>query len=260
MTPRRGITGKVAVVTGGSAGIGEAAVELFASEGAKVVVASRAPEAGERVAYDVRSHGGCALFVSTNVADPTSVAALFAETERAFGGVDIVYSNAGVVVTGTAEQTSHEDWDLAVAVNLTGQFNVAKYGVPALARSGGGALIFTASDAGLAGQRGMVAYCAVKAAVINLTRAVAVDCAPLGIRVNCIAPGATRTAMLDQWLSTSDAPAALNAQNALTPLGRVAEPSEIANAALFLASPQSSYVTGATLVTDGGVAAWGGGG
>jgi NAD(P)-dependent dehydrogenase (short-subunit alcohol dehydrogenase family) len=251
------LAGKVAVITGGSSGIGEAATRLFAEHGAEVVVAARGAVAGQRVADEIANAGGSCLYVPTDVASPTSVADLIETVEGKLGRVDVLYSNAGLVATGTAQDTATTVWDEVVAVNLTGQFYLAKYGLPALQRAGGGVVIFTASDAALSGERGMVAYCAAKAGVINMARAIAVDCAGQNIRVNCIVPGGTQTPMFTDWLMSGDDPAAREAeQTRQTLLGRIAAPAEVARAALFLASQESSFMTGSVLVVDGGVGAW----
>jgi NAD(P)-dependent dehydrogenase (short-subunit alcohol dehydrogenase family) len=251
------LAGRVAVITGGSSGIGEAAARLFAEHGAHVVVAARGSPAGERVAAEISAAGGSCLYIPTDVASSASVASLIETVEAELGRVNVLYSNAGLVETGTAQETADTVWDAVIAVNLTGQFYLAKHGLPALQRGGGGAVIFTASDAALLGERGMVAYCAAKAGVINMARAIAVDCAGQNIRVNCIVPGGTRTPMFESWLMSGDDPAAREAeQTRQTLLGRIAAPEEVAHAALFLASDESSFMTGSIVVVDGGVGAW----
>lgn len=170
--------------------------------------------------------------------------------------VDLLYASAGVMPTGSAPETSEDDYQLAVDVNLGGCFRLARYGIPALARAGGGSVILTGSEIGLVGAARTAAYCAAKGGVINLTRALAIDSAPLGIRVNCLCPGPIDAPMLRAWYQTGD-PAELE-ERQVSPilLQRTGRPEEIAEAALFLASDASSFMTGAVLTVDGGATSW----
>jgi NAD(P)-dependent dehydrogenase (short-subunit alcohol dehydrogenase family) len=171
--------------------------------------------------------------------------------------VHVLYASAGVMPTGTAPETSEEDWRLAIEVNLGGCFRLAKFGIPALQRAGGGSIILTASELGLVGASRSAAYCAAKGGVVNLTRALAIDCGPLGIRVNCLCPGPIETPMLRDWLNAAPDPAgAERVQVSPVLLGRIGRPDEIAEAALHLASDASSYATGSITVVDGGATAW----
>lgn len=250
------LAGRVSVVTGGSSGLGRAGVLGFAREGARVAIGAVAPGQGAELAAQIAADGGDAFYLDADVRRGADVERLIAAAEERWGRVDILYASAGVMPVGTAPDTSEEDYQLAVDVNLGGCFRLAKYGIPALARAGGGAVILTASELGLVGAAAAAAYCAAKGGVVNLTRALALDCAPLGIRVNCLCPGAVDTPMLRRWYATGDPVELEKRQVAPIPLGRVGRPGEIAEAALFLASDSSSYMTGATLTVDGGATCW----
>ncbi len=251
------LAGKVAVVTGGTSGIGRAATRLFGREGARIAVGARGAEQGGHVVAEIEAEGSEALFVRTDVADPADVERLIDETERRFGRIDVLYSNAGIMLTGSAPETSEKAWRETIDVNLGGPFFLAKYGVPALERAGGGSIVLTASELGTVGAAETVAYCAAKGGVINMTRALAIDCAPLGIRVNCLCPGPVDTPMLTDWFdAAADRGAAVKRQTDPILLRRIGLPEEIAEAALFLASDASSFMTGAVMVVDGGATAW----
>ena len=251
------LTGKVAVITGATSGLGRAGALRFAREGARVVAGSRRQKEGEDVVREIEAGGGEALFVACDVRKPAEVERLVASGEKRFGRVDVLYASAGVMPTGAAPETSEEDFRLAIDVNLGGAFWLAKFGIPALERSGGGSIILTASELGLVGARRAAAYCAAKGAVVNLTRALAVDCGPRGIRVNCLCPGPIDTPMLRTWFESEPDPAeAERVQTNPIPLRRIGRPSEIADAAVHLASDASSYMTGSIVVVDGGATAW----
>jgi NAD(P)-dependent dehydrogenase (short-subunit alcohol dehydrogenase family) len=250
------LQGRVAVVTGGSSGLGRAGALRFAAEGARVAIGSLQPEQGAAVVTEIEAAGGEATFREADVRQPDDVAALIADAEHRWGHIDVLYASAGVMTTGTAEETSEEDLMRCVDVNLGGCFRLAKFGLPALARAGGGSVILTASELGLVGASSAAAYCASKGGVVNLTRALAIDAAPQGVRVNCLCPGPIDTPMMQGWYQTGD-PAELE-RFQVTPvlLKRIGRPPEIADAALFLATDASSFMTGATLVVDGGATAW----
>jgi NAD(P)-dependent dehydrogenase (short-subunit alcohol dehydrogenase family) len=251
------LAGKVAVVTGGTSGLGKAGAIRFAREGANVAVASRREEEGRRVVDEISSAGGEALFFRTDVRVSQDVEALVAQAEDRFGKIDVLYASAGVMLTGTAPETTDEVYEQVLDVNVGGSFRLAKYGIPALVRAGGGSIVLTASELGLVGAREAVAYCASKGAVVNMTRALAVDCGELGIRVNCLCPGPIDTPMLRDWFEAGEDPAELERrQTEPVLLKRVGEPEEIAETALFLASDASSFMTGAVIVADGGATAW----
>jgi NAD(P)-dependent dehydrogenase (short-subunit alcohol dehydrogenase family) len=251
------LAGKVAVVTGGTSGLGRTGAIRFAREGAKVAVASRREEEGLQVVDEISSAGGEAVFLRTDVRVSKDVEALVAQAEARFGKVDVLYASAGVMLTGTAPETSDDVYEQVMDVNVGGSFRLARYGIPALERAGGGSIVLTASELGLVGASEAVAYCASKGAVVNMTRALAVDCGRLGIRVNCLCPGPIETPMLRDWFDAGDDPAELERrQTEPVLLKRVGRPEEIAETALFLASEASSFMTGAVIVADGGATAW----
>jgi NAD(P)-dependent dehydrogenase (short-subunit alcohol dehydrogenase family) len=260
------LSGKVAIITGGNSGIGRAAACLFAREGARVAIGARNERTGLETVQEIKSAGpaagpaggvGDAIFVKTDVADPEQVKNLVEQTMARFGRVDILYGNAGILPAGTAPETSIETWCRTIDINLAGQFYLAKYGIPALITSGGKVIIFTGSELGTVGISSGVACCASKGGVINMTRAVAIDCAPYKIRVNCLCPGPVETPMLRDWINESDDPAKLEqTQTQPVLLKRFGTPQEMAELALFLASDASTYMTGSIVVADGGATAW----
>jgi len=249
---------KVVILTGGTSGIGKASAQLFAREGATVVIGARNEQAGKEIVAAIEQDGrGKGLFVKTDVAQPEQVEHLVQQTLSRFGRVDVLYANSGIFPGGTAPETSLETWRLVIDVNLAGQFYLAKYGIPALIQTGGKVIIFTASELGTVGATATVAYCASKGGVVNMTRAVAIDCAPHGIRVNCLCPGPVETPMLREWINADPDPQKLEqTQKVPVLLKRFGTPEEIAEVALFLASDASSFMTGAVIVADGGATAW----
>ena len=248
------LAGRTAIVTGAASGIGAATARLFAAEGANCVLADRAEEGGRRVTGEIAQAGGRARFVPTESADPAPADSLVAAAVEAYGALHVVFSNAGAQFSGTALETSPDEFARCLQVNLASHFYLARAAIPALQAAGGGSLFFTASELGLVGTAATVSYCAAKAGVVNMTRALAIDCAPLGIRVNCLCPGPIDTPMLAGWL-TGDAER-LAAQLRPVLLKRLGTAEEIARGALFLASDDSSYMTGAPLVLDGGATCW----
>jgi NAD(P)-dependent dehydrogenase (short-subunit alcohol dehydrogenase family) len=249
---------KVVILTGGTSGIGRASVKLFCHEGAKVVIGARNEEAGARVIQEVQDDGmGQALFVRTDVSIPGEVENLVSRSVEHFGRVDVLYGNSGIFPSGTAPETPIETWQRCIDINLGGNFYLAKYGIPALIQSNGKVIIFTASELGTVGIREGVAYCASKGGLINMTRAIAIDCSQYGIRVNCLAPGPILTPMLRGWFDEAENPKELEeAQTKPVLLKRLGKPEEIAEVALFLASDASSFMTGSLVVADGGATAW----
>jgi NAD(P)-dependent dehydrogenase (short-subunit alcohol dehydrogenase family) len=254
--PSGRLDGRVAVITGGSSGLGRAGAKRFCAAGAKVAIGSPQQAEGAEVAAEITAAGGEAFYLATDVRSPADVAALVTAAEHRWGRVDVLYASAGVMPVGAAPDTSEEDYQLAVDVNLGGCFRLAKYGIPALARAGGGSVVLTGSEIGIRGASRAAAYCAAKGGVVNLTRALAIDSAPLGIRVNCLCPGPIDTPMLRGWFQTGDPAELERIQVAPLPAGRLGRPEEIAEAAFFLASDASSFMTGAMLVVDGGATCW----
>lgn len=251
------LKGRVAVVTGASSGIGAAVVEEFAQAGALVVGGARREPEGRAVVDAVRARGGVADFVRTDVTSPTDVEHLVAQAEARHGRVDVLVSNAGMLANGTATDTSIELWHDVIETNLAGPFYLAKYGIPALRRAGGGAIVVIASELGLVGARETVAYCAAKGGLINMVRAISLDVAAEGIRVNALCPGPIDTPMLRDWVDAADDPKALeDDQLRPIPLGRLGLPEEIARAARFLASGAATYMSGSVMVADGGATSW----
>jgi NAD(P)-dependent dehydrogenase (short-subunit alcohol dehydrogenase family) len=245
------LEGKVAVVTGGGSGIGQATAEMFISEGAKVVVADISG-AQDAVAEAI---GDRATAVQADVSHSDGAAAIVRAAVERFGGLDVLFNNAGIDgPMAPIESYPVEDFDRVIAVNLRGVFLGIQAAVPAMKECGGGVIINTASVAGLVGVPTVSGYCASKGGVVQLTRTAAVELAAHGIRVNAICPGMIDTPMLDRLLERNpDATAGLEA---FTPLGRPGSPIEIARMAAFLASDSSSYLTGVALPVDGGFTAW----
>ncbi|MDH3682500.1 MAG: SDR family oxidoreductase [Acidimicrobiia bacterium] len=253
MAERTGLLeNKVTIVTGAGSGIGEASAKRFAADGAAVVAVDIREAKVQEVASAINDSGGHAIPLGANVAEPADVEAMIAETVGQLGGLDVLFSNAGTIRPGTAEELSVEDWDLVMAVNVRSVFLGAKYAVPAMRDRGGGSIINTASISGLHGDGGAVCYAASKAAVINLTRALSTDHAGEGIRVNAICPGTIQTPPVKRMMEN---PAALEVNLAAHSIGRLGLPEEIAAAAAWLASDESSFVTGEHLVVDGGLRA-----
>ncbi len=244
---------RVAIITGASLGIGQAAAVAFAQEAAKVVLVSKDRERGEAAARAIQSNGGQALFIPTDISKEDDVHALVNRTVDHYGRLDILVNNAGIYIQGDVEKTSLEDWERILATNLTGSFLCTKYAVPPMVQNGGGVIINVSSEAGLVGIKGQVAYNVSKAGQIALTRSCAVDLAEKGIRVNCVCPGTTDTPLVQAALSRAPDPIAMRRQlEAIRPLNRLGTPEEIASAILYLASDEAGYATGAILSMDGG--------
>jgi NAD(P)-dependent dehydrogenase (short-subunit alcohol dehydrogenase family) len=246
------LDGKVAVITGAAGGIGREAALLFSAEGAQVCVADMLDEQGEATASECRD----AFFVHVDVTDAHSVRAMYdAATER-YGGVDVLYNNAGIMPPDDASilETEPETWERVHSVNTRGVYLCCKHGIPHLLDRGGGSVINVASFVALIGAAtSQIAYTASKGAVLSMTRELAVEFARRGVRVNALCPGPVETPLL-MHLFESD-PAAYERRRVHLPMGRLARPEEIARAALFLASDDSSYVTGSTFLVDGGITA-----
>ena len=243
--------GKVALVTGAAHGIGRASALAFARHGASVLVSDIDDVAGGETVQQIVAEGGRAEYVHADVADSAQVAAMVAAAADAFGRLDIAHNNAGVVGGGAEiAELSEETWGRALGVMLTGVFLCMKYEIPHMLRQGGGAIVNTSSGAGLIGFPQMADYVASKHGVIGLTRTAALEYAGRGIRINAICPGTARSQMVDSWIGGD--PEKEEQVAGLHPIGRIAQPEEIAEAALWLCSPAASFVVGHALSVDGG--------
>lgn len=243
------VTGQTAVVTGGGGGLGRAAALLLAAAGAAVAVLDRDGAAAGEVAAEITASGGKASVHAVDVTDEAAIEAALADVQAAYGSIDILINNAGIAVRSKATEMALPDWNRVVDVNLTGMFLVARAAARYMLGGDGGAIVNTASIMGLSG--GLfpnVAYQTTKGGIVNMTRALAIEWAPK-VRVNAVAPTFVRTGLTDKLLQNADVLATIEAA---TPLGRLAEPEEIAAGMLFLTSPAASMITGAILPIDGG--------
>lgn len=249
------LDGKTALVTGAGSGIGRESAQLFAREGARVVVADRDRAAGAATAAEIERAGGRARAIALDVGVATDVEAAVAAAEREFGALHVLFNNAGIFpdADGSPVDTPEETFDEVVRVNLKGVFLGCKYGIPALLRAGGGSIVNTASFVAVMGAAtSQIAYTASKGAVLAMTREIAIEYARRGIRANALCPGPVDTPLLRELLAD---PAARARRLVHVPMGRLAQASEIARAALYLASDESSYVNGTTFLVDGGITA-----
>jgi NAD(P)-dependent dehydrogenase (short-subunit alcohol dehydrogenase family) len=244
---------KCAIVTGGASGIGLATAQLLADEGASVVIADINAEQGKQAEMQIQSAGGKAVFVQCNVARSADCQRAVQTAVEKFGRLDIVFNNAGIIRRTDVIGISEEDWDLVMAVNVKSIYLMSKFAIPEIIKQGGGAIVNTGSGWGIKGGRNAISYCASKGAVVNMTRALAIDHGPQNIRVNCICPGDTDTPMLrNEAKQLGQAEDKFMAEAAERPLNRYAQPMEIAQSVLYLVSDAASYVTGAILAVDGG--------
>jgi len=243
------LAGKIAIVTGGGSGIGRATAELFAREDAKVLVADNNRNPGQETAQRIQESGGEAVFAAVDVSDPASVDPMVQTCLETYGGVDILFNSAGVLAFGTVLDTDLETWNRVLAVNLTGVYLCSRAALPHMIARGGGSIINTSSSTGAHdANANTAAYVTSKGGVTLLTRAMAIDHARANVRVNAIAPGPTDTPMLRDNLSEEECCAFA----ATFPMQRFGRPAELAQAVLFLASDESSFVTGAVIAVDGG--------
>jgi NAD(P)-dependent dehydrogenase (short-subunit alcohol dehydrogenase family) len=244
---------KVALITGGTSGIGEATAFLFAREGAKVVITGRSMERGNKIVEKIKRDGGAAIFAKIDVSVAQECRNAVDRTIAEFGRLDILFNNAGVFYAHDVVECTEQEWDLQLDVNLKGTFLMSKFALPGMIARGSGVIVNNSSGWGLVGGDKAVAYCASKGGVVLLTKAMAIDHGPQGIRVNCVCPGDVDTPMLpedakfrgmkwDEYIAGA----------ANRPMRRIGTPEEIARAVLFLASDDSSFMTGAALVVDGG--------
>jgi NAD(P)-dependent dehydrogenase (short-subunit alcohol dehydrogenase family) len=245
---------KVALVTGGTSGLGKATAMLFAREGAKVTVAARREDEGQQVVREIREKGGEAIFVKTDVTKAEDCASAVSQTVKSFGKLDIAFNNAGISHSGqTTADTDEQAWDAVIDVNLKGTFLSMKYEIPEMLKTGGGSIINMSSTYGLIGSTfGACSYHASKHGVIGITRAAALEYAKEKLRINAVCPAFVATDMISKFLEDPDLAAHLAS---LHPVGRMGTLEETAEAVVFLASDASTFITGTTLSIDGGMAA-----
>lgn len=247
------LVGKTALVTGGGSGIGRATALLFAQEGAAVSVVDMNQNNGKNVAQTIVENGGIAIFLQGDVSIASECQRVVKETVNELGGLNILSNNVGIIRRATVLETTEDEWDRVMDVNVKSIFLLCKYAIPTMAQVGGGVIINIASGWGLVGGPKAAVYCASKGAVVLLTKAMAIDHGKSNIRVNCICPGDTDTPMLrDEAQQLGESMDQFLAEAAQRPLRRLGKPEDIAQAALYLASDSSSFITGTSLVVDGG--------
>jgi NAD(P)-dependent dehydrogenase (short-subunit alcohol dehydrogenase family) len=248
------LAGLVAIVTGAGSGIGRAIAQAFAQEQAKVVIVDWNREGGERAAREIQQSGGHASYRCVDVSKSHEVEALMERVAREYGRLDVLVNNAAVQFLAQLVETREEDWDRLHGVNLKGVFLCCKSAIPRMIASGGGAIINIASVLGFVGDPDLAAYCAAKGGVIALTKAAALGYGPKGVRINCICPGDVDTPLFQEYIGKDSDPERLRTEIfSKYALRRVARPEDIARAAVFLASGDSSFITGSTMVVDGGL-------
>ena len=247
---------KVCLVTGGGSGIGRSTCELFSAEGARLAIVDRDEAGAEATAEACAGAGGPPLVLHADVAKATDSRAMIEATVAHFGRLDVLVNNAGYGILGTVLETSEDEWNALMAVNVTGVFLACRNALPQMIRQGGGAIVNVASVVSTIGITNRAAYCASKGAVASLTRAMALDHVADGIRVNAVAPGTIRSAYFDRLLATAENPAELQEHlESRQPFKRMGAPAEIATGILYLACDESSFCTGTILTIDGGMTA-----
>jgi len=245
--------GRVALITGGTSGIGSATAERFAAEGARIAITGRNEERGEQVVDAIAANGGEAIFIQSDVRLAADCKRAVDETLRRFGQIDVLFNNAGVFHPKTIPDCTEDEWDETIESSLRGAFLMSKYSLPSMIERGSGSIIHTSSGWGILGGDKAAAYCAAKGGLIVMAKAMAIDHGPQGIRVNCVCPGDVMTPMLevdavDRGLTWDEYEEGASQR----PLGRIGSPDDIASAVLYLASDEASFVTGDALVVDGG--------
>jgi len=244
---------KVVLITGAGSGMGRATALLFAKEGAKVIVNDLVPKRGEETLAMIKELGAEGIFLQSDVTKAAEVETMVQKALEAYGRIDILINNAGVIVPGAVDTVTEVDFDRAFNVNVKGVFLVSKYIVPAMKKAGGGVIVNMGSVAAFKGYADRSVYCASKGAVVSMTRAMAMDYIKDNIRVNCVCPGTIDTPALEERIQDSaDPEATRKALIARQPLGRLGTDEEIAHAVLFAASPEASYMVGSALIIDGG--------
>jgi len=251
------LAGKIALITGGGTGMGRACALRFAQEGARVALAGRRLEPLESAATEIRAAGGEALAVACDVTRAEDAARAVRETAARFGGLHVLVNNAGMLHVSSVESISEDDWDRVLDVNLKGPFLMSRAALPELRKAGGGAIVNIGSILGLVAMKERAAYCASKGGVMLLTKAMALDYAHENIRVNCICPAIVETDLVKELFTRAPDPeAARRARLATIPLGRMGQPEDAAHLAVYLASEESAWVTGAAIPLDGGLTAY----
>jgi NAD(P)-dependent dehydrogenase (short-subunit alcohol dehydrogenase family) len=248
------LEGKVAIVTGAGSGIGKASAELFAQEGASVVVVDWNRETGAQAVEAIRGSGGEAVYCYADVSNSQHVEAMVNTAVQKYGRLDALLNNAAIQIMAKLAETTEDVWDRIQSVNLKGVFLGCKYAIPAMIRCGGGSIINMASVLGFVGDPDLAAYCAAKGGIIALTKAGALTYGPQGVRMNCICPGDVETPLVQDYFNKDPDPDRLRQEvSSKYALRRIASPREVAQLAVFLASDESSFVTGSTMVIDGGL-------
>lgn len=251
------LAGKVAIVTGGGSGIGRAIAQALAKEGAQVAIVGRRKDKLHQAADEIRSAAGQAIAITADITDSVDTHSAVAEVEKHFGKLNVLINNAGALSVSTVESISEADWDRIISVNLKGPFLMSRAALPAIRRAGGGSIVNIGSVLGLVAVKDRAAYCASKGGVTLLTKAMALDHAHEQIRVNCICPSVVETDLIREIFAKSEeGRRAKQARLATIPLGRFGQPQDVAGLAVFLASDESSWMTGTAIPLDGGVTAY----